>query len=70
MPSTISAPLGFAYLFERFPSFSQTFCVREVEAMHGRGLEFPVFSIHKPAGEPVQDCFIRYWADLFPSGEV
>ena len=58
MPSTISAPLGFAYLFERFPSFSQTFCVREVEAMHGRGLEFPVFSIHKPAGEPVQDCFI------------
>jgi colanic acid/amylovoran biosynthesis glycosyltransferase len=57
MPARISAPLGFAYLFERFPSFSQTFCVREVEAMHGRGLEFPVFSIHKPAGEPVQDCF-------------
>lgn len=57
MPERISASLGFAYLFERFPSFSQTFCVREVEAMHGRGLEFPVFSIHKPAGEPVQDCF-------------
>jgi colanic acid/amylovoran biosynthesis glycosyltransferase len=58
MPSSISAPLGFAYLFERFPSFSQTFCVREVEAMHGRGIEFPVFSIHKPEGEPVQDCFV------------
>ncbi|HEY5744141.1 MAG TPA: glycosyltransferase family 4 protein, partial [Terrimicrobiaceae bacterium] len=57
MRERISASLGFAYLFERFPSFSQTFCVREVEAMHGRGLEFPVFSIHKPAGEPVQDCF-------------
>jgi colanic acid/amylovoran biosynthesis glycosyltransferase len=58
MPPTIAAPRGFAYLFERFPSFSQTFCVREVEAMHGRGIEFPVFSIHKPAGEPVQDCFV------------
>jgi len=62
MPGRISAPLGFAYLFERFPSFSQTFCVREVEAMHGRGLEFPVFSIHKPAGEPVQD----YFCDIGP----
>jgi glycosyltransferase involved in cell wall biosynthesis len=62
MPGRISAPLGFAYLFERFPSFSQTFCVREVEAMHGRGLEFPVFSIRKPAGEPVQD----YFSDIEP----
>ena len=62
MPGRISAPLGFAYLFERFPSFSQTFCVREVEAMHGRGLEFPFFSIHKPAGEPVQD----YFSDIGP----
>ena len=50
------------YLFERFPSFSQTFCVREVEAMHRRGLEFPVFSIRKPAGEPVQD----YFSDIGP----
>jgi glycosyltransferase involved in cell wall biosynthesis len=62
MPGRISAPLGFAYLFERCPSFSQTFCVREVEAMHGRGLEFPVFSIRKPAGEPVQD----YFSDIGP----
>jgi colanic acid/amylovoran biosynthesis glycosyltransferase len=62
MPGRISAPLGFGYLFERFPSFSQTFCVREVEAMHGRGLEFPVFSIRKPAGEPVQD----YFSDIGP----
>lgn len=62
MPGRISAPLGFAYLFERFPSFSQTFCVREVKAMHGRGLEFPVFSIRKPAGEPAQD----YFSDIGP----
>ena len=62
MPGRISAPHGFAYLFERFPSFSQTFCVREVEAMHRRGLEFPVFSIRKPIGEPVQD----YFSDIGP----
>jgi colanic acid/amylovoran biosynthesis glycosyltransferase len=62
MAERISAPLGFAYLFERFPSFSQTFCVREVEAMHRRGLEFPVFSIRKPAGEPLQD----YYSDIGP----
>ena len=62
MPGRISAPLGFAYLFERFPSFSQTFCVREVEGMHRRGLDFPVFSIRKPAGEPVQD----YFSDIGP----
>jgi colanic acid/amylovoran biosynthesis glycosyltransferase len=62
MPGRVSAPYGFAYLFERFPSFSQTFCVREVEAMHRRGLEFPVFSIRKPVGEPVQD----YFSDIGP----
>lgn len=54
--STI-APNRFAYLFERFPTFTQTFCVREVEAMVRLGLQFPVFSIRKPCGEPTQDCF-------------
>lgn len=62
MPDAISAPLGFAYLFERFPAFTQTFCVREVEAMHKRGLAFPAFSIRKPSNEPVQD----YFSDLGP----
>jgi colanic acid/amylovoran biosynthesis glycosyltransferase len=51
------APHHFAYLFERFPTFTQTFCVREVEAMRRLGLEFPVFSIRKPSDEPAQDCF-------------
>lgn len=46
---------GFAYLFERYPSFTQTFCVREVCALRGRGLEFPVFAIRHPADEPPQD---------------
>jgi colanic acid/amylovoran biosynthesis glycosyltransferase len=55
MSGRISAPLGFAYLFERFPSFSQTFCAREVQAMRRRGLAFPVFSLRNPSGEPAQD---------------
>jgi len=50
-----SAPHGFAYLFERFPSFSQTFCVREVDAMRRLGVEFPVFSIRDPSDEPEQN---------------
>ena len=50
-----AASHGFAYLFERFPSFSQTFCAREVKAMRELGLTFPVFSIRTPANEPAQD---------------
>lgn len=45
---------GFAYLFERYPSFTQTFCVREVRALRERGLEFPIFAIRQPADEPPQ----------------
>jgi len=48
---------GFAYLFEKFPSFSQTFCAREVAAVRKLGVEFPVFSIRKPTDEPTQDVF-------------
>jgi len=46
---------GFGYLFERFPSFTQTFCYREVEAMTARLGEFPIVSIREPSGEPAQD---------------
>ncbi len=53
-PPDVRAPLGFAYLFERFPSFSQTFCFREVSEMLALGLEFPVFSIRSPKDEPDQ----------------
>ncbi len=57
MSDPVYAPQGFAYLFERYPSFTQTFCVREVESLHARGVDFPAFSIRKPANEPQQDCF-------------
>lgn len=46
---------AFAYLFERFPSFTQTFCYREVANMRRQGADAPVFSIRKP-GEIPRDC--------------
>src|SRR6266513_2796391 len=38
----------FAYLFERFPSFGQTFCYREVAALDRQDIAPPIFSIRKP----------------------
>lgn len=46
---------AFAYLFERFPSFTQTFCYREVSNMRRQGVNAPVFSIRKPDDIP-RDC--------------
>ena len=45
----------FAYLFERFPSFGQTFCYREVAELGRQGIVPPIFSIRKPKDEPSQD---------------
>src|SRR5207253_4693470 len=45
----------FAYLFERFPSFGQTFCYREVAELARQGVTLPIFSIRKPKDEPSQD---------------
>jgi colanic acid/amylovoran biosynthesis glycosyltransferase len=45
----------FAYLFERFPSFGQTFCYREVAELGRQGIVPPIFSIRKPKDEPPQD---------------
>lgn len=47
--------LRVAYLFERFPSFGQTFCYREVAELIRHGAEVSIFSIRRPAGEPTQD---------------
>ena len=47
--------LRVAYLFERFPSFGQTFCYREVAELVRQGADVPVFSIRRPTGEPTQD---------------
>jgi glycosyltransferase involved in cell wall biosynthesis len=45
----------FAYLFERFPSFGQTFCYREVAELDRQDVAPPIFSIRKPKNEPPQD---------------
>ncbi|MFL6590613.1 MAG: glycosyltransferase family 4 protein [Chthoniobacterales bacterium] len=44
-----------AYLFERFPSFGQTFCYREVVELERQGARVRVFSIRRPTDEPRQD---------------
>src|SRR6266496_6766991 len=45
----------FAYLFERFPSFGQTFCYREVAELAQQGVRSAVFAIRKRKDEPLQD---------------
>lgn len=47
--------LQVAYLFERFPSFGQTFCYREVAELVRQGVDVTIFSIRRPTGEPPQD---------------
>ena len=49
----------FAYLFERFPSFGQTFCYREVTELDRQGIAPPIFSIRSPKDEPPQDWDMR-----------
>lgn len=44
-----------AYLFERFPSFGQTFCYREVAELERQGLKVQIYSIRRPTNEPDQD---------------
>jgi glycosyltransferase involved in cell wall biosynthesis len=49
----------FAYLFERFPSFGQTFCYREVAELDRQDIAAPIFSIRNPQNEPPQDWDAR-----------
>ena len=39
-------PVG--YLFERFPRFTQTFCIREVAELYRQGMPVQVFSLYHP----------------------
>jgi len=57
-----------AYLFERFPAFTKTFCAREVAELYRQNLPVPVFSIRKPNDErplniPLNGVEIRYLPD-------
>jgi colanic acid/amylovoran biosynthesis glycosyltransferase len=44
-----------AYLFERFPAFSQTFCYREVAELLRQGAKIDIYSLRRPTDEPLQD---------------
>src|SRR5712691_7613961 len=46
---------GLAYLFERFPSFTQTFCYREIAELERQGVSPTIFSVRRPIDEPPQD---------------
>lgn len=46
-----------AYVFERFPTFTQTFCVREVAELRRLGLRPLVFSIRDTRGEALDEHF-------------
>jgi len=43
-----------AYIFERFPTFTQTFCVREVMELERLGVRPIIFSIHDTSAETVR----------------
>jgi glycosyltransferase involved in cell wall biosynthesis len=58
-PFVIFSMTQFAYVFERFPSFGQTFCYREVAELARQGIAAPVFSIRNPKDEPPQDWDTR-----------
>ena len=47
--------MQWAYLFERFPSFTQTFCYREVVEIERQGLAPWIFSVRHPRDEHGQD---------------
>jgi colanic acid/amylovoran biosynthesis glycosyltransferase len=46
---------GLAYLFQRFPSFTQTFCYREIVELRRQGISPAIFSMRRPVDEPAQD---------------
>ena len=46
---------GLAYLFERFPSFTQTFCYREIAELRRQNVSPAIFSVRRPVEEPLQD---------------
>jgi colanic acid/amylovoran biosynthesis glycosyltransferase len=57
-----------AYLFERFPAFTKTFCAREVAELYRQNYRVPVFSIRRPNDErpvniPLDEVEIHYLPD-------
>ena len=55
--SNLSNQPQLAYVFERFPTFTQTFCVREILELERQGLRPLLFSIRDTRDEPLEDHF-------------
>ncbi|MCB1097863.1 MAG: glycosyltransferase family 4 protein [Verrucomicrobiae bacterium] len=60
MPTPLP-PFHLAYVFERFPSFTQTFCAREILELEQLGLRPLIFSIHDTRAENIR----HFPAELF-----
>jgi glycosyltransferase involved in cell wall biosynthesis len=52
--SASGAPYHLAYVFQRFPTFTQTFCVREILELERQGIRPLIFSVRDPRDEPAQ----------------
>jgi len=50
----MAQPYHIAYIFERFPSFTQTFCVREIQQLERMGVRPLIFSIRDTRSEDIQ----------------
>jgi len=61
---------AFAYLFERFPSFTQTFCFREVEEMVRQGMNPAVYSIREAEEESAADASLLARVRYVPRDEA
>ncbi len=63
---------GLGYLFERFPSFTQTFCYREIAELRRQAVAPVLFAIRQPSGEPAQDWDAAIVRDVqyLPAEEV
>jgi len=58
-----NAPWHIAYVFERFPSFTQTFCVREILELKRQGIRPLIYSIRDTRDEDIR----HFPAELFDS---
>src|SRR5438270_8189387 len=61
-----------AYVFERFPKFSQTFCYREIAELFHQGVQPAIFSLRRPdfGPETKWDDAIMSTVHQLPEGDV
>ena len=61
-----------AYVFERFPKFSQTFCYREIAELFHQGVQPAIFSLRRPdfGPETTWDGSITSTVHQLPEGDV